>query len=267
MSSNNPFKSWLGDKSRAIPLGTWLMAAAPATAEALGHSGFDFLVVDMEHVPVEFTDLAHILRAIGCTPADSVVRLAWNDQVLVKRALDAGARTVMLPFVQNAQEAKEAAAYTRYPPHGIRGVAAVHRGSHFGTIPNYLQSANDDICTIVQLETPEAIERLPEIAAVEGIDALFVGPGDLSAAMGHIGNIAHPQVQALIEKAAKDAHEAGKPIGIVGPNPDMVKRFIGYGYDYAAIASDIAMMTGRASEWLGQMKGVEKAPATPIVAY
>ncbi|MCY1745100.1 MULTISPECIES: HpcH/HpaI aldolase family protein [Ensifer] len=267
MSSNNPFKSWLSDKARATPLGTWLMAAAPATAEALGYGGFDFLVVDMEHVPVEFTDLAHILRAIGCTPADAVVRLAWNDQVLIKRALDAGARTVMLPFVQNAEEAKAAAAYTRYPPLGIRGVAAVHRGSRFGTIPNYLKCANDDICTIVQLETPEAIERLPEIAAVEGIDALFVGPGDLSAAMGHIGNIAHPEVQALIEKAAKDAHAVGKPLGIVGPNPDMVKRFIGYGYDFAAIASDIAMMTGRANEWLAQLKGTTEAPATPAAAY
>jgi 2-dehydro-3-deoxyglucarate aldolase/4-hydroxy-2-oxoheptanedioate aldolase len=267
MSKNNPFKSWLGDASRATPLGTWLMAAAPATAEALGYGGFDFLVVDMEHVPVEFTDLAHILRAIGCTPADAVVRLAWNDQVLVKRALDAGARTVMLPFVQNAEEAKAAASYTRYPPHGIRGVAAVHRGSRFGTIPNYLASANDDICTIVQLETPDAIARLPEIAAVGGIDALFVGPGDLSAAMGHIGNIAHPEVQALIEKAAKDAHAAGKPIGIVGPNPDMVKRFIAYGYNYAAVASDIAMMTGRANEWLGQLKGVTPAPAVATAAY
>ncbi len=147
-------------------------------------------------------------------------------------------------------------------------MAAVHRGSKFGTIPNYLKNANNDVCTIVQLETPEAIERLPEIAAVEGIDALFVGPGDLSAAMGHIGNIAHPQVQALIEKAAKDAHAAGKPVGIVGPNPDMVKRFIGYGYDYAAIASDIAMMTGRANDWLGQMKGEEKpAIAAPTAAY
>ena len=267
MSTVNPFKSWLSDQGRATPLGTWLMAAAPATAEALGYGGFDFLVVDMEHVPVEFTDLAHILRAIGCTPADAVVRLAWNDQVLVKRALDAGARTVMLPFVQNAEEAKAAASFTRYPPHGIRGVAAVHRGSRFGTIPNYLKSANDDICTIVQLETPEAIERLPEIAAVEGIDALFVGPGDLSAAMGHIGDIAHPEVQTLIEKAAKDAHAAGKPVGIVGPNPDMVKRFIGYGYDYAAIASDIALMTGRAGEWLDQLKGAAQAPATPMAAY
>lgn len=267
MSLTNPFKAWLAEKERATPLGTWLMAAAPATAEALGYAGFDFLVVDMEHVPVEVSDVAGILRAIGCTPAEAVVRLAWNDQVLVKRVLDAGARTVMLPFVQTAEEARAAASYTRYPPQGIRGVAAVHRGSKFGTIPDYLKRANGEVCTIVQLETPEAIERLPEIAAVDGIDALFVGPGDLSAAMGHIGNIAHPEVLALIEKAAKDAHSAGKPLGIVGPNPDMVKRFLGYGYDFAAIASDIAMMTGRANDWLGVLEGQVAPVAAPAAAY
>ncbi|WP_321378060.1 aldolase/citrate lyase family protein [Rhizobium sp.] len=161
--------------------------------------------------------------------------------------------------------------YTRYPPEGIRGVAAVHRGSKFGPVPDYLKNANRDICTIIQLETPEAIERLPEMAAVDGIDALFVGTGDLSAAMGHIGNIVHPEVQALIEKAAKDAHAAGKPIGIVGPNPNMVKRLIGYGYgygyDYAAISSDIAMMTGCAHDWLAQLKGEAKPATQPTAAY
>ena len=120
----NPFRQLLSQK---VPLGTWLMAAAPTTAEALGHAGFDFLVVDMEHVPIEISDLAHILRAIGCTPSIPVVRLAWNDQVLVKRAMDAGAETLMIPFVQNAEEAREAVSYMRYPPHGVRGVAAVHR--------------------------------------------------------------------------------------------------------------------------------------------
>jgi 4-hydroxy-2-oxoheptanedioate aldolase len=267
MDITNRFKGWIADADRATPLGTWLMSAAPSTAEALGYCGFDFLVVDMEHVPIEVSDLAGILRAIGCTPADAVVRLAWNDQVLVKRVLDAGAQTVMLPFVQTADEAKAAASYTRYPPQGVRGVAAVHRGSKFGRVPDYLKIANSQVCTIVQLETPEAIERLPEIAAVDGIDALFVGPGDLSAAMGHIGNIAHPEVQALIEKAAKDARAAGKPIGIVGPNPDMVRRFIGYGYDYAAIASDIAMMTGRATDWLAELKGTPKVAAASQAAY
>ena len=268
ISIENRFKAWLKGSGPRPPLGTWLMAAAPATAEALGYCGFDFLVVDMEHVPIEVSDLAHILRAVGCTPADAVVRLAWNDQVLVKRVLDAGAQTVMLPFVQTAEEARLAVSYAKYPPEGVRGVAAVHRGSRFGRAADYLKRANDQVAVIVQLETPEAIERLPEIAAVPGLDALFVGPGDLAAAMGHIGNIAHPEVQALIERAARMAHAAGKPVGIVGPNPDMVGRFIGYGYGYVAVGSDIAMMTGRASDWLGALRGeAPSAPAAPAAAY
>jgi len=267
MDITNRFKGWLGDKNRKTPLGTWLMSGAPSTAEAVGYCGFDFLVVDMEHVPIEISDLASILRAIGCTPAEAVVRLAWNDQILIKRAMDAGAQTLMLPFVQTAEEAKAAVSYMRYPPDGVRGVAAVHRGSKFGRVPDYLKRANEQVCTIVQLETPEAIERLPDIAAVAGVDALFVGPGDLSAAMGHIGNVAHPEVQALIEKAAKDCHAAGKPVGIVGPNPEMVGRFIGYGYDYAAVASDIAMMTGRATDWLSTLRGEAKAAPVTTAAY
>ncbi|MCB8819697.1 HpcH/HpaI aldolase family protein [Microvirga rosea] len=263
----NRFKRWLKGAGPRPPYGTWLMAAAPATAEALGYTGFDFLVVDMEHVPIEVSDLAQILRAIGCTPADAVVRLAWNDQVLVKRVLDAGAQTIMVPFVQNVDEARQAVSFAKYPPTGVRGVAAVHRASRFGRATDYLKRANDEVAVIVQLETPEAIERLPEIASVEGVDALFVGPGDLSAAMGHIGNIAHPEVQALIEKAAQDAHAAGKPVGIVGPNPDMVRRFVGYGYDFAAVASDIAMMTGRASEWLGALREEPVQTTAPAAAY
>lgn len=263
---DNPFLDWIRTGSRR-PLGTWLMAAAPATAEALGHTGFDFLVVDMEHVPIAVPDLAHILRAVGCTPAEPVVRLAWNDAVMVKQAMDAGARTLMLPFVQTAEEAAAAARAMRYPPEGTRGVAAVHRASRFGRTPDYLRSANAAACTIVQLETPEAIERLPEIAAVPGVDALFVGPGDLSAAMGHVGNVAHPEVQALIEKAARDARAAGKPVGIVGPNPEMVGRFLDYGYGFAAVASDIAMMTGRAGDWLGALRGETTPAAQPAVAY
>lgn len=267
ISIENRFKRRLKGEGPRPPFGTWLMAAAPSTAEALGYTGFDFLVVDMEHVPIEMSDLATILRAIGCTPADAVVRLAWNDQVLVKRALDAGAQTIMLPFVQNADEARLAVSYAKYPPEGVRGVAAVHRGSRFGRAADYLKRANEEVAVIVQLETPEAIARLPEIAAVPGVDALFVGPGDLSAAMGHIGNIAHPDVQALIEKAAKDSHAARKPIGIVGPNPDMVRRFVGYGYDFAAMASDIALMTGRAADWLGNLRDQQSAPAGPAAAY
>lgn len=266
MDITNRFKARILDRSAAPPLGTWLMAAAPATAEALGYAGLDFLVVDMEHVPIEFTDLAAILRAIGCTPAQAVVRLAWNDQVLVKRALDAGAQTIMLPFVQNAAEARAAVAFAHYPPLGVRGVAAIHRGSRFGQVPGYFAEADRQVCTIVQLETPQAIANLAEIAAVPGVDALFVGPGDLSAAMGHIGNVGHPDVQAVLARAARDCRALDKPVGIVGPNPEMVGRFLDYGYSYAALASDIALMTGRANEWFGALRGRAQA-APPDAAY
>jgi 2-dehydro-3-deoxyglucarate aldolase/4-hydroxy-2-oxoheptanedioate aldolase len=252
--------------STKTPLGTWLMAGAPNTAEALGHAGFDFLVVDMEHVTIEFSDLAHIMRAIGCTPSVPVVRLAWADQVLVKRAMDAGAETLMLPFIQTAEQAREAVSYMRYPPYGVRGVAAVHRGSHFGTMPGYLAGAHERAYSILQLETPEAVANLDSIAAVEGVDAIFVGPGDLSAAMGHIGDIGHAEVQELLAHAAKAAAKAGKPVGIVGPNPTMVRRFLDYGYSFAAVASDMGMMTGRAGEWLAELRQAQ-APAATQAAY
>jgi 4-hydroxy-2-oxoheptanedioate aldolase len=236
------------------PFGTWLMSGAPSTAEALGHVGFDFLVLDMEHVPIGIMEATHIMRAIGNTGAAPVVRIAWNDAVRIKQAMDAGAETLMVPFVQSAEEASQASQAMRYPPDGIRGLAAMHRASRYGTDASYINSANDQAFLMVQLETPEAINQLDAIAAVPGVDALFVGPGDLSAAMGHPGNVAHEDVQRALENAARAARRAGKPVGIVGPNPDMVRRFIEYGYDFVAIASDMGMMTGRAKELLGALR-------------
>ena len=265
-ASLNPFKAWLALKSSPPQIGTWLMSAAPSTAEALGFCGFDFLVIDMEHTPIEVADAVNLLRAIAGTPSQPLVRLAWNDQVLVKRMLDAGARTLMFPFIQTVEEAKAAVSYTRYPPQGVRGVAGTHRGSRYGRIPGYLKSANEDIAVIVQLETPDAVRRLPEIAAVNGVDAIFVGPGDLSAAMGHIGEMDHPDVQALIAEAAGLAKAAGKPVGIIGPNPEVVRRYLGYGYTFAAVSSDIAMMTSRAVEWRAALGG-QIAPTASSSAY
>ncbi len=154
--------------------GAWLMSAAPSTAEALGSTGFDFLVVDMEHVPIDTPQLVEILRTIAGTPASPVTRLPWNDTVMVKRALDAGAQTLMFPFVQDAAEAARAVAATRYPPAGVRGAAAVHRASRYGNVPDYLGRAADEICVVVQVETVDAVDRMAEIAAVPGVDSVFV---------------------------------------------------------------------------------------------
>lgn len=259
----NQFKRMLAD-GRTI-FGAWLMSGTPSTAEALGCAGFDFLVVDMEHVPVDTPQMVEILRALGNTPAPGVVRLPWNDMVMVKRALDGGAQTVMLPFVQNADEAKRAVAYTRYPPAGIRGVAGLHRASRYATVPNYLAHASTEICVIVQIETLAALEQLPQIAAVPGIDSIFIGPSDLAASMGLLGDIANPAVQDKLAQGAQMCREHGKPCGIIGANPEFVAKFAEYGYNWIAIGSDMSFMVGRGQEWLAKARGLppSAAPKAP----
>jgi 2-dehydro-3-deoxyglucarate aldolase len=253
----NPFRQLLAKDQ--IPLGTWLMSGAPSTAEALGCLGFDWLVVDMEHVPIDYKDAYHILQAIGGTKAVPVVRLAWNDPVLVKRALDIGAQALMFPFVQNAEEARKAVAATRYPAAGepfpgTRGYAAMHRASRYTTAADYGRRANEGIFRMIQLETPAAIERLEEIAAVDGVDAIFMGPGDLSSALGVIGNVGHASVQSALKDAAGRTRKAGKLIGTVGPTPEMVKDFIGWGYHFVAVASDMGMMMRQANQFIAAVK-------------
>jgi 4-hydroxy-2-oxoheptanedioate aldolase len=253
----NSFKQALA--SGAIPYGVWLVSGAPATAEALGSAGFDFLVVDTEHTPIDPPQVSDILRTIAGTPASAIVRPPWNDMVMIKRLLDIGAQSLLIPFVQNADEAKRAVAHTRYPPEGVRGVAAVHRGSRYGNVANYTKTAASELCVIVQIETLTAMRELPAIAQVPGIDSLFIGPADLAASMGHLGDFNHPDVQAKIKEGVDLARKAGKPIGTVGPNPEMVRKYLDYGFTWIAINSDIGMMVNRAQEWLAKVKSGTKS--------
>jgi len=263
-----PKNTFKRDLMRVPPMvGTWIMSGGTATAEALGCVGFDFLVVDMEHVPLDWERTYASLQAIAGTGAAAVTRVPWNDTVTVKRALDIGVQTLMFPMIQTAEEATRAVAATRYPPDGIRGIAAVHRGSRYGTVPGYLKNASTEICVICQIETPSAAARIAEIAAVPGVDALFVGPGDLSGAMGHLGDIAHPAVQTALAECAAKAKRLGMPCGIVGPNPDMVGKFVAMGYSYVAVASDMGMMVGRATEFLAALRGQPATAAKPTGPY
>lgn len=238
----NAFRHLLKAAGAHPPVGTWIMSASPMVAEAVGHAGFDWGVLDMEHAPADMMEVIHMLQAVSSTKMVPVVRVPWNDAVTIKRVLDAGATTLLVPLVQNADEARQAVAATRYPPQGVRGVAGMTRASRFGAAHNYLQHANADMGVIVQLETPQALQQLEAIATIDGVDALFIGPADLSAAMGHLGQLTHPAVLEQMSRAVKRAKDAGKPIGTLGAAPEIVAQYRAIGFDFVAISSDLSLL-------------------------
>lgn len=238
----NTFRQLIKAAGSHPPIGTWIMSASPIVAEAIGHAGFDWGVVDMEHAPLDMMDVVQLLQAIAGTKMVPVVRVPWNDSVMVKRVLDAGAQTLLFPWVQNADEARRAVAATRYAPEGHRGMAGMSRASKFGTVPNYLKTANAQQGVIVQIETPHAASLAEEIAGVPGVDALFVGPADLSASMGHPGELMHPEVMKLMAQLVEQCKAAGKPVGTVGGTPDSVTQYRAMGFDFVAVASDLGLM-------------------------
>ena len=239
-NNENTFKANLLAQKRLI--GSWNMVGSTHASEAMGWVGFDFLVVDLEHAPYSIALLQDCLRAIASTPTEAVVRLPSQDPIIIKQVLDSGARNLMVPMIENTEQAEAVVGATRYPPDGYRGFALMHRASRYGTIDGFAKKANDNICIMAQLETPSAIENLGEISAVPGVDALFVGPGDLSAAVGEIGNPGHEKVQGLMMDAAQRSAKAGVPIGTVMGMPEAVRKCQDNGYQFAAVAGDLAFM-------------------------
>lgn len=238
----NAFKQLLQSAGGHPPVGTWISSASPVVAEAIGCAGFDWVLVDMEHAPLDVLGVVHLLQALSGTKTLPVVRVPWNDTVTVKRVLDAGATSIMFPFVQSADEARRAVAATRYPPHGVRGLAGMSRATRYGTTPNYFRSAAANIGVIVQIETPQAIEQLDAMAAIDGVDAMFIGPADLSAAIGHIGQLTHPAVLDLMARAVQRCKAAGRPIGTLGNSPEAVAQYRAIGFDFVAVSSDIGFI-------------------------
>lgn len=248
-----PSNSFKKDLRRTNPmLGVWAMSGSPVAAEALGFAGYDFVVVDMEHGPNDAPRALESLRALAGTPAAPVVRLPWNDTVTVKQLLDFGALTLMFPYIQNAQEARLAVAATRYPPDGVRGYAGMSRATQYGSISAV--QASQEICVVLQLETREAIGNLAGIAAVPGVDCLFVGPGDLSADMGHIGRPDHADVQAVLASAAAECARLGVPSGILAANAVQAATYLDYGYSWVATGSDLGLMMANARSELKTLK-------------
>jgi len=225
-----------------LQIGLWCSLCSPITAEIVCHSGFDWLLLDTEHSPNEVPDVLSQLQAVQTGSASPIVRPAWNDIVLIKRLLDIGAQSLLIPFVQTADEARRAVEATRYPPGGIRGITGSGRASRYGRVTNYLKNASQEICLLVQVETKGALDRIEEIASVDGIDGIFIGPNDLAASFGHIGNWAHPEVQSALEDAVRRLKKIGKPAGILTPNEEEAKRFIQWGYTFVAVGADLGLL-------------------------
>lgn len=236
----NRFKRRLLAGERQI--GLWCSLCSNIAAEIIGDSGFDWVLLDTEHAPNEPPDVLSQLQALARGTADAVVRPAWNDPVLIKRLLDIGAQTLLIPFVQNADEARQAVAACRYPPAGIRGITTGGRASRYGRAGDYLKRADGEVCVLVQVETLAAIEQIAAIAAVDGVDGIFIGPSDLSASMGHIGNPGHPEVQQAIESAAQAIAKGGKASGILTGVDADARRYIEWGYGFIAVGTDIGLL-------------------------
>ncbi|WP_337025625.1 2-dehydro-3-deoxyglucarate aldolase [Pantoea anthophila] len=222
-------------------IGSWCALASPISTEILGLAGFDWLVLDGEHAPNDITTFVPQLMALKGSHSAPVVRPPCNEPVIIKRLLDIGFNNFLVPFVETEEEARRAVASTRYPPAGIRGVSVSHRSNMYGTLPDYNQSINDNITVLVQIETRQAVDHIDAIAAVDGVDGIFVGPGDLSAALGCLGQPAHPEVLDVIKHIFDRARAAGKPAGILAPVEADARRYLEWGATFVAVGSDLGV--------------------------
>ncbi|WP_254277580.1 4-hydroxy-2-oxoheptanedioate aldolase [Halomonas sp. 3H] len=237
----NPFKQRL---LHGEPMtGIWLGLASPYVAELAATIGFDWLLLDGEHAPNDLASLLGQLQAIAPYASAPVVRPPVGDTVLIKQYLDIGVQNLLIPMVETAEQGAEVVAATRYPPEGVRGMGSVlARASRWGQVEDYLDRAGEEICLILQLESPGALANLEAIAAVEGVDGLFIGPADLSAAMGHRGNPGHPEVRAAIDDAIGRIRATGKAAGIITLDEDEARDYLEAGFGFVGVGVDALVL-------------------------
>jgi len=244
-------------RGNEVQIGLWSCLASPVAAEVVAGSGFDWILLDTEHAPNDVGDIHRQLQAMQGSAVSAVVRPAWNDPVLFKRLLDVGVQSFVVPFVQDPSEARRAVAATRYPPRGIRGVATTTRASRYGRVKDYLSRASDEICVIVQVETRAALGQIDAIAAVDGVDGLFIGPSDLAADLGHLGDNGHPEVRAAIEDAIGRIRAAGKAAGILAPVEADARHWIDVGCRFVGVGNDAAVLARQTEALAAKFKCLE----------
>ena len=260
----NMFKAALADGRPQI--GLWSSLCSNIVAEILAGSGFDWVLIDTEHAPNEVPGVLSQLQAMAGGTAEPVVRCAWNDAVLIKRILDIGARSILVPFVQNAQEALAAVSATRYPPLGKRGVSVAPRANRYGRVTDYHRKAHEEVCVLVQVETQAAVSQIESIAAVEGVDGIFIGPSDLAADMGHLADTRHPEVQALIAEACARIRAAGRAAGMLSGNAEDAARYLDMGFTFVAAGSDLGIMAQSAAARAAELRKHLERRAVPLSA-
>ncbi len=255
MYRENVFKKRLIDGAGAN--GCWLHLDSPIAAEILALAGFDSFIIDHEHGPGDLVGAIRLMQAISATSASPIMRVPWNDPVMLKQALDIGVEGVMIPSVNSATEAAAVVAACRYPPRGSRGAAyGLTRAADYGlSSAKYVETAHDNLLVICQIETRAAVAAAAEIASVDGIDMLFIGPFDLSGDMGRLAQFDDPEFLALRKKAETETKASGKLLGgipVAGDMPpDMLKR----GYDYIVSGSDVLLLRDAAVAHLKALRG------------
>jgi 4-hydroxy-2-oxoheptanedioate aldolase len=211
---------------------------SPISIEVLADCGYDWLMLDMEHSPNDLSEILAQLQAMKGGTATPIVRPPWNDMVTFKRLLDIGVQNLLVPYIQTAEEARNAVAYTRYPPHGVRGYAGAPRASNYGRIKDYAHHNAEELCLLLQVETLQGLENLEAIANVDGVDGVFIGPGDLSAALGHLANPKHPDVLKAIDDAIARIKACGKAPGILTGDEALAQHCVAQGCLFVAVGAD-----------------------------
>lgn len=224
-------------------IGMWICSGSPVAAEILAGSGMDWVLIDAEHSPYGLETITGLLRATDAYPATAVVRVPAVDRVLIKQYLDLGVQNIMVPMVHNLELAREAVAAVHYPPKGVRGVgSALARASRWGAVPGYLESAAETISLTIQIESAEGVDNVAEIAALDGVDAAFIGPSDLAASMGILGQQTHPDVVAGVKKSIRAFAAAGKPVGVNAFNLDQAQDYLDSGANFVLVGADVQQL-------------------------
>ena len=248
----NPFKRAL--KAGKAQIGLWSSLSSNYSVEVIAGAGYDWILLDCEHSPNDLESLLTQLQAAAPYPAHPVVRVPWNDMVNIKRVLDVGAQSLLIPYVSTAEEARAAVSYTRYPPAGARGVAGTTRATRFGRVKDYAKRAHEEICVLVQVETQAALDNIEAICALDGVDGVFIGPADLHASLGYTGEIANPKVKPMIDEAIRRIRKAGKAPGILTPNEADAKHWLGCGGLFVAVGADVGILARGAEALAAKFK-------------